>query len=245
MSYSKVLKNMVADANITQNSLSEKCKELNAPISRGQLNKILGGKAPAPEEKVSRAIAKICNADERELVLEGYLDKAPKEFIDFLNVLQDTFMKVGLDFIENEISNEDIEIIREMYRKETKAEVIINLLDMDKEIKVDKEKVTVNRKDNSIELLYENTHYIKMEDDSMQDKIPKGSKIKLKLKEKYKNGDIVLVKVRDDKKPIVRVVFFIGRDICLYALNKKYTSLYLKNGEYQIISSVSSVEIKL
>ena len=245
MSYLRVLKNMVADANITQNALSEKCKELNAPISRGQLNKLLAGKVPAPKEKVSRAIAQICNVDERELVLEGYLEKAPKELIDFLNVLQDTLMQVGLNIMETKINEDNVELLKEMYRKETIVKTILGILDMEKKFNIDTENFKTQIKNNELEFLIENTQFIQMEDDSMQEKIPKGSKIKLIIKEKYKNGDIILVKVRNEKKPIVRLAFFIGRDICLYALNKKYNSLYLKNGEYQIISGVSSVEIKV
>lgn len=84
MSYSKVLKNIIADTNITQEELSNKCKELGAPISRVQINKIRNEKASAPEDKISRAIAKTCNVDDRELAIEGYLEKAPKEIIEFL-----------------------------------------------------------------------------------------------------------------------------------------------------------------
>lgn len=240
--YSKVLQKIVAGANITQEELSNKCKEEGTPISRVQLNKILNGKAKAPDENVSRTIAKICNADDRELVIEGYLEKAPKEFIQFLNIFQDVLMQLGLETIEKQINNEDLEILKEMYRKETLSKVILEMLDMEKTTIPNFDNIAI---DKNLNILLENSNYIEMEDDSMQDKIPKGSKLKLKTKEKYKNGDIVLVKVRNDKKLLIRTIFFIGRDICLCALNRRYNSLYLKYGEYQIITGVDSVEIKI
>lgn len=39
------------------------------------------------------------------------------------------------------------------------------------------------------------------------------------------------------------MVFFIGKNICLYPFNNEYKSLYLENGNYQILSAVSSMEI--
>jgi len=104
--YSKVLQRIIADSNITQEELSEKCKKLNAPISRGRINSILNNKAPAPSEKVSRAIAQICNIDERELVLEGYLENAPHELIDFLNKFQEELFELSLTQLENKIDQE-------------------------------------------------------------------------------------------------------------------------------------------
>ena len=44
MSYSKVLNEIVANADIKQTELSKQCKELGAPISREQINKILNRK---------------------------------------------------------------------------------------------------------------------------------------------------------------------------------------------------------
>jgi len=242
MSYSDVANRMISETNFTQKEISDKCKELGEIISREQLNKILNGKAPAPKEKVSRTIAKICNADDRELVIEGYLEKAPKEFIEFLNIFQEACLNMGLQFMENKLTDEEISIIRDLYKKETLAKIIVETLDMDCTQSLNMDNVEI---DKAFNIIFENNNYIQMEDDSMENKIPKGSKLRIKIKEKYKNGDIVLVKVRNDKKPIIRIVFFIGRDVCLGALNKKYNSLYLKNGDFKIIAEINSVETEV
>ena len=247
MSYSNVLRNIIATANITQEELSNKCKKMNAPISRGQINKILNQKAKAPEENVSRAIANICNTDDRELVLEGYLEKAPKEFIEFLNIFQDKTFQVGLEFINiiYNLSNKDMNTLKEIYRKETMAKMILETLDNDDEVFLDKEDFQINKKNSYTNIIFNNAPCLKMEDNSMEGKIPKGSKLRLVMRETYKNGDIILVKVKKQKKPIIRTVFFIGRDICLCAFNNEYDNLYLKNGDYQILCCIDSIEIKI
>ena len=244
MSYSKVLKSIIANTNITQEELSNKCKELKAPISRGQINKIVNGKAPAPEEKVSRAIAKVCNVDDRELVIEGYLEKAPREFIDFIKVFQELLLKIFLPSIEPIINEDEMELFKEAFEKETMAKIVLGILEMEKS-EYDTNIFNIERNEDEIKATIKKLLYITMEDESMEVKIPKGSKMQIEIKEKYKNGDIVLIKVKENKKPIIRVIFFIGRDICLYPLNNKYNSLYLRNSEYQILGVVSSVEIKI
>lgn len=243
--YSKVLQKIVADANITQEELSNRCKELGTPISRGQINKILNNKAPAPEESISRSIAKICNVDDRELVIEGYLEKAPKEFLDFLHKFQDLLSEIGISFFEPNLNKEQNNMLKELYKKETITQTILGILDEEETIEINSNSVIFEDKENGINITFNDFYCIVMEDDSMENKIPKGSKLKIKIKEKYKNGDIVLVKVKGKDKPVVRVVFFIGKDICLNAYNNKYDSLYLKEGDYTILSAVSSFEIKI
>ena len=82
-----------------------------------------------------------------------------------------------------------------------------------------------------------------IEDDSMENKIPKDSKLKLKIQEKYKNGDILLIEYNNIN--YVRLAIFVGKNTFLYALNSKYNSLYLNNEQFKIIAKVTSIEIKL
>lgn len=241
MAYSTVLRNIIAEANITQEELSNKCKQLGANISRVQINKLVNNKVHAPNEETSRAIAKVCNVDDRELVIEGYLEYAPKEFIEFLNKFQDTSMSMTLDCFQKELTKEELDIIKKEYRKETLAKVILETID---------EKLNEDYTENLLKIaknneLFKEQSYLIMQDNSMENKIPKNSKLRLKTKEKYKNGDIVLVKVKNQDMPIIRMAIFIGRDICLYAFNNEYTSLLLTPKEYKILAYVDSIEIKI
>ena len=150
--YTNMLKNMIAEANITQEELSKKCKEMNAPISRGTINTALNEDGKVLDEKVSRAIAKICNADERELVLAGYLEKAPHEFIEFLNKEQDLMFEAVFPLLENILDSKQKETFKELFKKETLVESMIEVLDTEEapkipinlfETKIDNEKLKI------------------------------------------------------------------------------------------------------
>lgn len=240
--YSKVLQKIIAEANITQEELSKKCKELNVPISRGQINAILNNRANAPTEDISRTIAKVCNVDERELVLEGYLEKAPCEFIEFLNKFQEQLFELSIGLLENKIEKDLKSILLEEYKKQTLVQLILEILD-------NKDTFVLNDTNLKIETLKDNKiinfeiPYITMEDNSMESKIPKNSKLKLIIPDKYKNGDIVLVEYNNTK--YIRLAIFIGRNVFLYPFNKDYQSFYLENNECKILAKINSVEIKL
>lgn len=249
--YSDILRDGIYKKGLTQGKVSEECKKLNAPISRGQLNKIVSGKANPPEEKVTRALAKICDLDERKLVFEGYLEKAPKELKDFFNKLQDFLLDFSLDFLENDLKEELLknncaeskELLKEEYKKSTLTNLIIDILDMDDSIKNYDNIFGTEIVNKDIQLIQKEKPYITMEDDSMENMIPKGSKMRLKILNKYKNGDIVLVQKGNER--IIRILFNIGKDICLHAMNRNYPSLYLKPEDYKIIAKITSIEIKL
>lgn len=241
--YSIVLRNMIADANITQEELSNRCKELGTPISRGQINKILNNKAPAPGEYISRSIAKICNVDDRELVLEGYLEKAPKEFIELLNKFQNMLSEIGLYYVAPILNEEQKNIIKEIYKRETLAQTILDILNSDDIVKIDSNSMKFEDKESQTKIIVKDFSCITMEDDSMEPRIPKESKLRIKIQEKYKNGDIVLIQAGE--KRFVRTIFLLGRDVCIYPLNSNYPSLYLKNGEYKIIAKIESIEFEI
>ncbi len=240
--YSKVLQKIIAEANITQEELSKKCKEINAPISRVQISAILNNRANPPSEEVSRAISKVCNVDDRELVLEGYLEKAPHEFIDFLNKFQEQLFELSFAQLENNFDKKTKKILLEEYKKETYVKLILELLDMQNNVNLYDNNFKIEDSDKNIIFNFEYPSYI-IEDDSMESKIPKDSKLKLKTQEKYKNGDILLIEYNNTK--YVRLAIFIGKSTFLYPFNNKYNSLFLDNEKFKIIAKVNSIEIKL
>ena len=87
-----MLRNVVANTNYTQEEICKRCTELGIKISKSYINKLLNNKQQAPTEEISRIIANVCNCDERLLVIEGYLDKAPKEIREVFISLKNTTM---------------------------------------------------------------------------------------------------------------------------------------------------------
>lgn len=98
-----MLNEIVAKTSYSQEEIANKCTELGVPISKSYMNKLLNNKLSAPKEEISRAIAKVCNADERLLVMEGYIDKAPKEVSEAFNSLRNIQMLFTLNTLQNHI----------------------------------------------------------------------------------------------------------------------------------------------
>lgn len=241
--FEQTLKSTIADANKTQDEISKKCKEMGTPISRGYLNNVLNGNGKILEEDVSRNIARICNADERILVLEGYLEKAPHEFIDFLNKLQNSSLEIGLALLGMEADEETKNLLINIYRKEKLSDIIIGILDMNNILPNMQELLNLKSDNTDIKSFYNELLYFTMNDNSMQDKIPKGSKLRLETKSKCTNGDIALIEINGEK--LIRMIIFLGKDIFIAPLNKEYKSQIIKNGEYKILAKVRSIEIPL
>ena len=239
--YTNMLKNMIAEANITQEELSKKCKEMNAPISRGTINTALNEDGKVLDEKVSRAIAKICNADERELVLAGYLEKAPHEFIEFLNKEQDLMFEAVFPLLENILDSKQKETFKELFKKETLVESMIEVLDTEEAPKIPINLFETKIDNEKLKIICNELMFYTIKDDSMQEKIPKGSKLRIDIKSKYNNGDIVILKANGEK--IVRMIIWIGKTIFAYPMNKNYQAQILNEGEYEILAKVRSVEI--
>lgn len=98
-------------------------------IDKAYLSKLLNDKVPAPSEEISRTIANICNKDERVLVLEGYIDKAPNEIREAFITIKFMTMLGALKTIENIVDKLTLEKIREELEKEPISEFIIQLIE--------------------------------------------------------------------------------------------------------------------
>lgn len=90
MNYTEMLNNLIASSGKMLKDIADECTEkYGVNLTRVYLSilKTQEGKIPSPE--VSRAIAKACNAQyDNILVIQAYLDKAPKEITDFLQGVQ-------------------------------------------------------------------------------------------------------------------------------------------------------------
>ncbi len=88
MAYSKLLNIAIASTDYTQEEVAQECCKLGVKVSRSQINKWLNKKSKPPRAEVSRAIATVCNVDERKLVIEGYMENAPKEIQDLIKMIR-------------------------------------------------------------------------------------------------------------------------------------------------------------
>lgn len=247
--YSKLLTKIIAESGLTAKEVVEKCNNLGNGIETTRLSKLQNGKLPAPSEKVSRDIAKACNADERELVLEGYLEKAPNEIVDaFMSIKYMTTIS-ALNVFENSFDKNALNYIKEELEKEPLARFIISLIDnKETDIFIDNEKIEFNVEKDNFNVVLNNPCCLKVKDNSMYPIIPENAEISIKMQEKYNDGDILAVKIRGKENFIVRYVLFKENSIMLTSLNpKEFEKLEYKNNEVIILGKVikASTDIQI
>ena len=221
--YSKLLTKIIAESGYTAKEIVQKCNDIGNGIDTTRLSKLQNGKLSAPSEKVSRDIARICNADERLLVMEGYLEKAPKEIIDLLLYLKQITLPVALKVYENDFTQDVLELIKEEYNKEPLSDFIVSLLDMGNNTQIINKMTEIKATDDNIKLNLTEPISITVKDNSMYPKIPEGAKIILKIQNQYKNGDILAVRVNNEE--LIRYAIFNNDTIILAPLNNKYETL--------------------
>lgn len=246
MPYSKLLMKVIAESGYTSKEIVEQCNDRGKKIDRAYLSKLLNNKVPAPSEEVSRIIANICNIDERLLVLEGYIDKAPKEIKEAFDSIKFMTTVAALNIYENKLDEETIKNLEIEMNKEPLADFIISL--------IDNKASAVNFNENGIEVIDEEENFklsltepvaLEIKDDSMFPIISKGSKINLKIEDKYNNGDIVAFKIKGKEDFIIRYVMFNGEDIIFTSLNKEFKVMNFKIDEIIILGRVVKVSTEL
>lgn len=237
MSYNKLLRKIFAESNFTQQELADKCN-----VSRSYIGALLNNRTPVPSEEISRAIAKACNVDERQLVLEGYLEKAPKEILDFFNFFKNLSSCFGINYFENKIDTNSLKILKERFAEETLNSFIITALEDNKNMEMPNKNMFELKTDNENVLINILSPFtVKVEDNSMYPLIKENDEVSLEMKNKYDNGDIVAFRINNEEKILVRQIVFLGKEIETITLNTKYKRDFYDKNKITIIGKVIKV----
>lgn len=84
MEYKDLLSQYIKESGLTLRQIANECEKLGVLIDPSTISRIQTGKMPPPSEEVSKTIATVCNQDPEKLILQGYIDKAPKHIQDLL-----------------------------------------------------------------------------------------------------------------------------------------------------------------
>ncbi|MCI9039770.1 MAG: hypothetical protein HFJ29_07940 [Clostridia bacterium] len=238
--YSKLLATMIAESQCTAKEIVEKCNEMGNGIDVTRLSKLQSGKLPAPSEKVSRDLARACNADERKLVIEGYLEKAPQEIIDVFVTLKTQSALAGLRIMQQTLPKEQIERLRDLLEVEPLSDCILGIIDSkNQEIEVLADEFNITEGD--FKFILKDPPSIPVTDHAMFPMIPEKARVNLKLQENYNDGDILAVKIKKEENIIFRYALFNNDKIILTALNKQYDKLVYKKDEIIILGKAVKV----
>lgn len=223
MPYNKVLRDVIDNSNYKNKQIIEELEKENIHIDKSYLSKLLNGKLSAPREEISRAIAKICNADERLLILEAYLDKAPQEIKDIFYFLKKS-ITVSITPIFSNITDvldtNTLKLLDEQIKQEPLSDFLISLLDFKENDTMDflNGNLSVSSNVDNFTFQMEEPISFLVNNDDMEPVIHKNSKITLEIPDEYKNGDIVAVKYNNEI--LVRYYFNNNNIVSFNAIKK-------------------------
>lgn len=243
--YSKLLTKIIAESGYTAKEVVEKCNELGNGIDNTRLSKLQNGKLSAPSSKVSRDLARVCGVDERLLVLEGYLEKAPKEIIDAFMSLKSSIMASALNIFKENFSQDSqkyFERVKEELEQEPLADFIISLIDDGVEnISINENGIDIQEVEKDIKVTLSQPTTLPVKDNAMFPIIPESSKVYLKIQENYNNGDILAIKTPESENIIIREVVFNNDEVILIPLKKDFKTLTYDKKDVTFLGKVTEV----
>lgn len=239
--YSILLSKIIAESPYTASEIVKKCNEMGNKIDISRLSRLQSGSEPAPSEKVSRDIARACETDERMLVIEGYIEKSPKEISDAFIIIKKYTALGALKAYENIIEKEQLNIFLKMIENEPISDTVIDLLDYNNINDINLYPNEININTNNFKFTLENPISFPINDNSMSPLISKNSRVTIRLQEKYENSDILLVKVKGTNDIIARYAFFNENNISLIPLNKDFETITYNVNRVVIIGKIIKI----
>ena len=237
MPYTDLINKIISRKKLSTSDILNKFEAIGVNYSRSYINKVLNGNCKIPSEDFSKAIAKICDVDERLLLIESSFDKCDKVMQECLYEL---FYK-GLLFSQNVLSNSlsNNNIFKNL-RKLSISELIIYILDNKTNINELNYKFTITN-NGKIQFNFSEIFEYTMIDNSMSPIIKKDDKFKVEIKEKYEDMDIVYVYINEKKQNIVRRVIFKEDKIFLYPENKIFPMETYNKENVKILAKITRI----
>ena len=242
MPYSKALKKIVEQSNFSHKNIIENLEKKGVHIDKSYLSKLINGKLSAPKEEISRAIAQVCGADERILVVEGYYDKAPKEIKDLLVYLKNAVYISSLSLFTNTpIDKNTLSLIKEKAEQESIGEFIVSLLDYNNNdnFEIFNGSLEINSQKDNFKFELKEPISISITNDDMFPIIPKNSSVIIDILEKYTNGSIVALNYENNI--IARYYFENNGIVCFTGIDKNSKVLYSSDKNLKLLGKITKV----
>lgn len=246
MPYARMLKKIIAEKGYSHADVIRMCKEIGVNITEGYFSKITNEKNKIiPSEKITRAIAKVCEVDERKLIIEGYIDKAPKEILDTFIAIKCMQTKGAMKIIElqNIVKEKEAENIIE---KEPLSDTIIDILEGKENYSQFIDNGFIYSKINDkldINVTLKEPQGTQIKDNAMAPIILKGDKVIIEVKNSYNSSDIVLVKHKEQH--FVRYKYNINNTVKLVPINKEYEEIIDDKDKIEVIGRVNYIIRKI
>lgn len=247
MAYKDTLSRIIKDSGLSLREIAKRCEKKGISITPSYISQLQTGKLNPPSEEVSKAIAEVCKVDPIDLIIEGYIEKAP-EIIKYYFAICSQTVNQFLELAFNLLHPDEEQLFREKFKEKIKvSNHLANLhqlvsylrkLQIENNVKPIKD-ITKALTDKFInKYTYNETNNIFMEDDSMEPLIPKGALLRFNPIEidKIKNSDIIIFSFFNTEKNLIRRYYSIDNKIVLIPENKNYELISINNLEEIILT---------
>lgn len=244
MGYYETLIEMIEKSGLTLQEIADKCgTDYGVKINRSYISKLQTRKQAPASDEVNVALAKVCGGDVERFRYEGYIEKAPRYIKEFIESLTSTLKKMAIFNLKSLISGDDLDRVIAGLNNTPDIELVAKInkaFEDTPNMEADYYRVTKNGNDLKVSPLLG----ARMNDDSMEPRIPKGAVLNLVNPDNLKNGDIVLVRI-SNKLFLVRRYIVLSEGIILVSDNPSYEPIELKNINAEIIAKVKSITINI
>jgi SOS-response transcriptional repressor LexA len=216
--------------------LEKRCMKYGVRINPSYISKLKTGKQPPASDDVNIAIAKACGFEQNidNFLYEAYIEKAPSYIKVFLQEIVALFRKVIRDSFSNQFPSEMRQLLIEQVEQMSDYEIIKQ--------SIGQLKLLLNSKNGDIDQK-ESQLTLRVKDESMEPKIPKGSTICIIPMEEIRNGDIVVVSYKGQRR--VCRIFFIEKKVVLVSDNNRFEPIIAEQNSITIEGKVSHIIIEL
>lgn len=263
MAYTKLLNELIDSSGLTIKEIAERCTAQGVKVTPAYISTLRNDtNNRTPSDEMSKALARACNAKYEDLlVIEAYLETAPKEILGTLEFIRQGALATSMGLLDNKITTQQKKQAEELIRQLPLSEFVIELSsDLIKQ-SISKGqgtmslKVTNEFEDMRITQQLKQAIGLTVNDNGMSPKIKKSDKVNFEAKnyKDYSTGDILLFAEKDSEKSkkkglIVRQAIFDknNKNITMVAINTDYMTKSYSKDDILIMGKVTQVitEIK-
>jgi transcriptional regulator with XRE-family HTH domain len=202
MSYSKLLNTLIEKSGMTAKEIAEKCAEHGQKITASYISILRKEENKrVPSDDISRALAKVFGIDENILLLEAFLDNAPPLLKKALRNFYYATAEIAVNMFGGEIPQNLREDFKKLIDEAPLSEIVIELaentnLSFNNNVLIENEVIDGT----TLNMQFHANPEFDVLDNSMEQKLPKGSRVKIKMQNEYKSGDIVAFKEKGSEK---------------------------------------------
>lgn len=237
MSYAAVLNKLIYKSKLQVKEIAERCVELGTQITPSYISTLRNeNNTRIPAVAISETLETVLCAPKHALVVEAYLQNAPKEVTEALEYFKSSVTQMSIQFFEG-ANTEILETAKAALDSMTLSELLLQLNDSANYT------FDINSLKNFNDIAKTSTSEFKLKDNSMEPLINKDSTVFFVVSEEHSDGDILLI--NHNEKTIIRKVVDEKNGYLLIPINRKYPTERVSKDSIMIIGRVTEVRYAL